>query len=139
MTNNPEDGGRAAAGEAIRAARAGTLPTQEMLRFILATQVIIPLAEPPVMDGARLLSWKPATVSRDADGEPFIVVFTDEELDAKYGKWRPEYPYRLRVGADWLITVLPAGHGIILNLGGGEIMFEWSARGIQAYRADPGT
>jgi hypothetical protein len=138
LTNHPEDGGRSEAGEAIRAARAGTRSTQEMLRSILATQVIIPLAEPPVMDGARLLSWKPATVSRDADGEQFIVVFTDEKLDGQYGKWRPEYPYRLRVGADWLITVLPAGHGIILNLGGGETMFEWPASGIQAYRADDG-
>lgn len=107
-----------------------------MLQSILVTQVIVPLAEPPVMDGARMLSWKPATVSRDADGQQFVVVFTDEELDGKYGKWRPEYPYRLRVGADWLITVLPAGHGLVFNLGGGEIMFEWPARGIQAHRAD---
>jgi hypothetical protein len=133
LTNNPEDGGRREAGEAIRAARAGTLPMQEMLRTVLATQIIIPLAEQPVMDGARLLSWKPATVSKDADGEQFLVVFTDEELDAKYARFRPEYPYRLRAGADWLLTALPEGHGIIVNLGGGEIMFEWPARGIQAY------
>lgn len=138
MTNNPEDGGRREAGEAIRAARAGRLPTQQMLQAILSTQVIVPLAEPPVMDGARLLSWKPATVSKDGDGEQFIVVFTDEELDVKYGRWRPEYPYRLRVGADWLITVLPEGHGIVFNLGGGEIMFEWPASGILAHRADRG-
>jgi hypothetical protein len=128
LTNNPEDGGRREADEAIRAARAGSLPTQQMLSAILATQVSIPLAEPPVMDGAQLLSWKPATVSRDADGQQFLVVFTDKELDVKYGKWRPEYPYRLRVGADWLITVLPAGHGVLFNLGGGDIMFEWPAR-----------
>lgn len=133
---NPEDGGRDEAGEAIRAARAGQLSTEEMLRAVLAAQVRVPLAEPPVMDGARMLSWKPATVSRDADGEQFIVVFTDEELDGKYGKWRPEYPYRLRVTADWLINVLPAGHGILFNLGGGDILFEWPAAGIQAYRAD---
>lgn len=134
--NKPEDGGRGEAGEAIRAARAGRLPTEQMLRSVLAAQVIIPLAEPPVMDGARLLSWKPATVSRDADGAQFMVVFTDEELDGKYAKWRPEYPYRLRTGGDWLITVLPASHGIVFNLGGGEIMFEWPAPGIAAYRAD---
>ena len=137
--NNPEDGGRREAGEAIRAARAGSLPTQQMLRSVLATQVIVPLADPPVMDGGRLLSWKPATVSRDVDGEQFVVVFTDEELDGKYAMWRPEYAYRLRVGADWLINVLPAGHGIVFNLGGGEIMFEWPTRDIQAYRADPET
>jgi hypothetical protein len=139
LTNNPEDGGRGAAGEAIRAARAGRLPTQQMLQSILATQVIVPLADPPVMDGARMLSWKPATVSRDADGAQFVVVFTDEELDGKYARWRPEYAYRLRVGADWLISVLPAGHGIVFNLGGGDIMFEWPASGILAHRADPGT
>lgn len=109
---------------------------QEMLRTLLATQVIIPLAEQPVMDGARLLSWKPATVSKDADGGPFLVIFTDEELDAKYARWRPEYPYRLRTGADWLIRVLPAGHGVLFNLGGGDLMFEWPAQGIQAHRAD---
>lgn len=109
---------------------------QEMLRTVLATQVSIPLAEQPVMDGARLISWKPATVSRDADGEQFVVVFTDEELDGKYARFRPEYPYRLRTGADWLIATLPAGHGILVNLGGGEIMFEWPARGIQAYCAE---
>lgn len=136
LTDNPEDGGRGKAGEAIRAARAGSLSMQEMLRSVLAAQIIIPLAEPPVMDGARLLSWKPATVSKDADGEQFVVVFTDEELDAKYAKWRPEYPFRLRVGGDWLITVLPPAHGILFNLGGGEIMVEWPARGIQAHRAD---
>jgi hypothetical protein len=139
LTNNLKDGGRAEAGEAIRAARAGRLPTQQMLQSILATQVIVPLAEPPVMDGARLLSWRPATVSKDANGEQFVVVFTDEELDVKYARWRPEYPYRLRVGADWLIAVLPAGHGIVFNLGGGEIMFEWPARDILAYGADPQT
>lgn len=136
LTNTLEDGGRREAGEAIRAARAGSLSTQQMLRSVLATQVIIPLAEPPVMAGARMLSWKPATVSRDADGQQFVIVFTDEELDGKYARWRPEYPYRLRVGADWLITVLPAGHGIVFNLGGGEIMFEWPASGILAHRAD---
>jgi hypothetical protein len=136
LTNNPEDGGRGAAGEAIRAARAGSLPTQQMLRSILATQVIVPVAEPPVMDGARMLSWKPATVSRDADGQQFIIVFTDETLDGQYGKWRPEYPYRLRVGADWLINVLPAGHGIVFNLGGGDILFEWPASDILAHRAN---
>lgn len=134
--NNPEDGGRGEAGEAIRAARAGSLPMQQILRSVLAAQVMVPLAEPPVMDGARMLSWKPATVSRDADGQQFVVVFTDEKLDGQYAKWRPEYPYRLRVGADWLITVLPAGHGIIFNLGGGEIMFEWPASDILAYQAD---
>jgi hypothetical protein len=134
--NNPEDGGRLEAGEAIRAARAGHLPAQQMLQTILATQVIVPLADPPVMDGARMLSWKPATVSRDADGEQFVVVFTDEELDGKYARWRPEYAFRLRVGADWLISVLPAGHGIVFNLGGGDIMFEWPATSIQAHRAE---
>lgn len=137
--NNPEDGGRREASAAIRAARAGQLSTQEMLRTVLAAQISVPLAEPPVMDGARLLSWKPATVSRDADGEQFLVVFTDEELDVKYARWRPEYSYRLRVGADWLTAVLPAGHGIIFNLGGGEIMFEWPASGILAYRPDQAT
>ena len=109
---------------------------QQMLGSILAAQVIVPLADPPVMDGAHMLSWKPATVSRDADGAQFVVVFTDEELDGKYARWRPEYAYRLRVGADWLITVLPTGHGIVFNLGGGDIMFEWPASGIQAHRAD---
>lgn len=112
---------------------------QQMLSAVLAAQVSIPLAEPPVMDGASMLSWKPATVTKDADGEQFVVVFTDEELDGKYAKFRPEYPYRLRVTGDWLITTLPAGHGVIVNLGGGEIMFEWPARGIAAYRADQAT
>ncbi len=107
-----------------------------MLQSILAAQVSIPLAEQPVMEGARLISWKPATVSKDADGEQFLVVFTDLELDGKYAHFRPEYPYRLRVGADWLITVLPAGHGIVFNLGGGDIMFEWPASGILAHRAN---
>jgi SseB protein N-terminal domain len=139
LTNQAEDGGRAQAGEAIRAARAGRIPTEQMLRSVLATQVIIPLADPPVMDGARMLSWKPATVSRDADGEQFVVVFTDEALDQQYARWRPEYGYRLRAGADWLIKVLPAGHGVIFNLGGGEIMFEWPASGITAWRADHAT
>ena len=135
--SNPEDGGRGEASEAIRAARAGQLSMQQMLSSVLAAQVIVPLADPPVMDGARMLSWKPATVSRDADGQQFVVVFTDEELDGKYARWRPEYSYRLRVTADWLVTVLPAGHGIVFNLGGGDIMLEWPARGILAHRADP--
>ncbi|HEX6037036.1 SseB family protein [Longimicrobium sp.] len=136
LTNHSEDGGRGQASEAIRAARAGQLDTEQMLGSLLAAQVSIPLAETTVMDGARLLSWKPATVTRDADGEQFVIAFTDGELDQKYAKWRPEYPYRLRVGADWLITVLPAGHGVIINLGGDDIMFEWPARDILAHRAD---
>lgn len=134
--NHPEDGGRGEATGAIRAARAGSLSAEQMLRSVLAAQVSVPLAAPPVMDGARMLSWKPATVSRDADGQPFVVVFTDEELDVKYAKWRPEYPYRLRVGTDWLISVLPAGHGILFNLGGGDTMFEWPASGILDHRTD---
>jgi len=133
--NNPETG-RSDASEAIRAARAGSLSTEQMLNAVLAAKVSIPLAEPPVMEGARLLSWKPATVTRDTDGEQFIVVFTDDKLDGQYAKWRPEYPIRLRVDGDWLVGVLPAGHGIIFNLGGGEILFEWSARDILAHRAD---
>jgi type III secretion system (T3SS) SseB-like protein len=136
LTNHLEDGGRREAREAIRAARAGSISMPQMLSSVLAAHVIVPLAEPPVMDGARMLSWKPATVSRDADGAQFVVVFTDEELDVKYAKWRPEYAYRLRVGADWLINVLPAGHGIVFNLGGGDILFEWPEAGILAYRAD---
>lgn len=135
--NNPETGTRSDAGEAIRAARAGSLAREQLLSALLTAKVSVPLAEPPVMEGARLLSWKPATVTRDADGEQFIVVFTDEKLDGQYAKWRPEYPIRLRVDGDWLVSVLPAGHGVIFNLGGGEILFEWPADDIAAYRANP--
>jgi hypothetical protein len=135
LMNNPETGTSSEAGEAIRAARAGTLPLEHMLSALLAAKVSVPLAEPPVMEGARMLSWKPATVTRDTDGQQFVVVFTDHKLDGQYAKWRPEYPIRLRVDGDWLMPVLPAGHGIIFNLGGGEILFEWSARDILAYQA----
>jgi hypothetical protein len=137
--SNPEDDGMREADEAIRAAQAGRLSMQEMLRSILAAPVLVPLADPPVIEGDRMLSWKPATVTRSDDGEQFVLVYTDEKLDRDYFERRPDYLYRLKVRADWLITVLPAGHGIAFNVGGVENVLEWPARGILAYRSDHGT
>lgn len=108
---------------------------EQMLRAILAAQVLVPLAEPPLIADNHIRSWKPATVTRRDDGEQFVLAFTDEELDNDYFKRRPDYPYRLKVSADWLIGVLPAGHGIAFNVGGENIL-EWPARGIMAYLSD---
>jgi hypothetical protein len=134
-----EDGGMGAADEAIRAARVGRLSMHQMLRSILAAQVLVPVADPPLIEGGRMLSWKPATVTRADDGEQFVLVYTDEKLDRDYFERQPEYLYRLKVRLDWLITVLPAGRGIAFNVGGVENALEWPVRGILAYRSDYAT
>jgi hypothetical protein len=45
---------------------------------VLKAQVFVLLSAPPVMNGTSLQSWKPVTVTNQADGARFMVAFTNE-------------------------------------------------------------
>ena len=124
------------ANSAICAARAGRMSQSAMLGTVLASHVSVPLAKPLVTDGDRLVSWAPASVTTENDGEQFVPVFTDETLDRAYWKSYPEHGYRFQVQAGWLLDVLPPGHGLAFNIGGQENTLLWPARGILAYKQD---
>ena len=53
--------------EAIELARQGRIPVQEMLGVLVASNLFIPLVEPPSMDAEIIKSWKPATVSKEVE------------------------------------------------------------------------
>ena len=126
--------GTAEADAAINEARQGRLPVEDMLRAVLAAQVLVPLAEAPQMEGDRIAHWNPATVTKRADGSLYHVVFTDAEVAAAYVKGNPQHPYVLLVEASWLVRILPPTHGIAFNLGS-ENSFEWGAEGIAELRS----
>jgi hypothetical protein len=50
---------------AIRDARAGRISVPQMLRSVIAAQVIVPLADAPGMDGKSITHWKPAIVTSE--------------------------------------------------------------------------
>lgn len=122
---------------AIREARAGRLSVPKMLHSVMEAQLLVPLAEPPVLEGNSVASWKPATVSKQANGAQFLVVFTDETRSSRFATGNPEHSYVLLVDARWVLDALPPGHGIAFNPAG-DNGFEWTAEGISAYRADLG-
>jgi len=126
--------GTAEADAAIAGARQGTLGVDDMLRAVLAAQVLVPLVDAPKMEGDRIAFWNPATISKRADGSLYHVAFTDPAVAAEYVKGNPTHPYVLLVEASWLAQVVPPGQGIAFNLGS-ENSFEWSAEGVAEHRA----
>ncbi len=135
-TNNAarEGKGTCQAETAIRDAHAGRISVPEMLRSVIAAQVYVPLAGPPVVEGGAIARWMPATVTKQADGKQFLLAFTDPKLMTAFCKNNPQHSYGFLVEAMWVLDALPPGHGIAFNLGsdGG---FEWDADGIDAYRS----
>ena len=132
-SSDPDGRSTEKADTAIRDARAGRITVPQMLHSVLAAQVIVPLAEPPVMDGASVTRWKPATVSKQANGAQFLVAFTDRKLATAFSENNREHSFALLVDAAWVLSVLPEGHGIAFNVGG-DNGFEWTAEGISAYK-----
>ena len=106
-----------------------------MLGAVMAAQVFVPLADPPVLEGGAIKSWQPATVTKESGGAGFVVAFTDIALAVVFSKSNSLYCHGLLVEAPWLLTVLPPNHGIAFNLGGMS-SFEWPAAGIAAYRSE---
>jgi hypothetical protein len=106
-----------------------------MLRSVLGAQVLVPLADPPVMDGKSIARWKPATVTKQATGGQFLVAFTDESLVSAFSKDNPDHSFAFLVDTLWILDVLPPDHGIAFNVGGNN-GFEWPAEGISAYKAE---
>ena len=51
--------------QAIELARQGRISVKEMLDRLASANLFVPLAEPPLMDGQRVRSWKPATLSKN--------------------------------------------------------------------------
>jgi hypothetical protein len=126
------------ASTAIREARVGRVPIPEMLRSILAAQVLVPLAAPPVLEGNSVKSWRPATLTKQDGGAQFLVAFTDTSLADNFFRSSPEHTYGFLVDVQWLLSALPKDHGIVFNIGDSEINFEWSADGISEYQQDRG-
>ena len=124
----------ALADRAIVQGRAGAITVPEMLRDIMSAQILVPLAGAPRIEGDRLVSWKPATVSK-GDGSQFLVAFTSHDLLTAFAKHSPEHSYAFQISARWVLGVLPAAHGIVFNVGG-DNGFEWSADGLAEYRRD---
>lgn len=131
----PDGRGAREATAAIREARAGRMPVPKMLQLVVGSQVLVPLASPPVIENESMKRWKPATVTKQADGGQFIVAFTDRALMSAFAKSNPEHSFGFLVDTAWLLTVLPQAHGIAFNLGG-DNGFEWNAEGIAAFEAE---
>jgi hypothetical protein len=85
-----------------------------MLAVVVSSQVTVPLAEPPVMNGDRINRWKPATVTKTPKGELFLVVFTDKVQHAAFAQ-RTGYRYALQTSVEFVISVPPPNHGIRFN------------------------
>jgi hypothetical protein len=107
----------------------------EMHRAIMAAQVFVPLAAPPVFDGGYMKSWRPAVYVEG--GDEFLVVYTDKELLHAFNTANPDYSYAYMTDADWVLTVLPPNRGLAFNVGGGKTnSVLWPAEGIAEYRRE---
>ena len=127
-----EGKGTREADQAILDASQDKIEIKDMLTKIIASQVFVPLPEAPVMDGDKMKSWQPATVTHPERGD-FLVAFTNKDTRNTFVENNPSYKLGMMVDTQFLITVLPPQHGILFNIGG-ESCFEWERRGILAYQ-----
>lgn len=127
-----EGKGTKEAEQAILDGSQGKVQINEMLVKIIAAQVFVPLSEPPKMDGDKMKSWQPATVSHPERGD-YLVTFTNEDTRNAFIDSNPTYKFGMMIEVQFLVTILPPNHGILFNLGG-ESCFEWDRRGIFAYQ-----
>lgn len=130
MTGVADDGGLGEADAAIRNGRAGLIPIPEMLRRLFAAKALVSLADPPTMEGTSVVSWKPATVTKQ--GSQFILAFTNWDLLSAFATKNRTYSYVLLVNVAWVTQALPKEHGLIFNLAS-DNGFEWPAAGIEAF------
>lgn len=120
--------------QAIELARQGRISVKEMLDRLASANLFVPLADPPLIDGERVRSWKPATVSKP-DRSQWVVAFTSADLATAFSKQNPVYSHGLSVKTTWVLSALPEAHGLAVNIGSAS-MFEWNAEGLRRYKAD---
>src|SRR5690349_8296194 len=106
--------------QAIELARQGRITVKEMLDRLVLANLIVPLAEPPLMDGQRVRSWKPATVSK-SDGSQWVVAFSSSDLATAFSKQNPSYSHGLSVNTKWILQLLPEAHGLVVNIGSANV------------------
>ena len=111
----------------------GEISEQEMLARLFGGFIYVPLAEAPKMEQGRLKGWKPATVSKP-DASQWLVAFTDSEAASSFAV-QNDYSFGLSTGTEWVLGVLPPGHGLVLNPGS-QYLFEWSAEAISLYKLE---
>jgi len=105
-----------------------------MIEALMAGKLIVPLSEPPKLNGEELTSWHPSTVSK-SDGSQWLVAFTDSELAGEFSKSNPAFGYQFESTGKFLVNVIPPGHGLVVNIGAVEHMFEWDESGMSGYKA----
>ena len=127
-------GDLASSHQAIELAREGRIAIKEMLDRLASGDLFVLLAGPPLMDGKRLRSWKPATVSK-TDGSQWVVAFSSADLATPFAKQNPLYSHGLSVKTKWILPLLPEAHGLVVNIGS-AYAFEWNAEGLLRYKAD---
>ena len=129
-----EGKGTREADAAIREARAGRMSVPDMVKVVVAAQVYVPLAAEPVMEGNKITRWKPATITKQADGSKLLVAFTDQKLLTAFSRKAAEYPVAFLADVGWILGALPPAHGIGFNLDG-ENWFEWTAEAVAVHRS----
>ena len=125
----PEDASHRAVTQFMK----GQISRQEMLARLVAGFISVPLAEPPKMEKGYLKSWKPATTSK-TDASQWLVAFTYTEAGSTFGL-QNNYLFGISTSTEWLLDVLPPGHGLVLNPGS-QYLFEWSAEEISKYKLE---
>jgi hypothetical protein len=119
--------------DAVRRMHAGSLSIEQTIGVLLESQVAVPLAGPPELEGNHVKSWNPAKVANDR-GERFLLAFTSDEYSARFCRNVPAYSYQLVVRTDWLVRVVAREDGIVFNINEKET-FRWSSRDIALSRA----
>jgi SseB protein N-terminal domain len=121
--------------QAIVMAKSGQLPVQEMLKRLVSGALFIPLAEPMSDPSPLGFKWKPATVTKSADGTQWLIAFTDSALASKFSKDNRGFTYGFCVDTEWVLNAIPPAHGLLVNAESDK-MFEWNAEGLSRYKRD---
>jgi hypothetical protein len=124
-------GSMTAADRAIGLAKSGKISVDAMLHEISRSSITVPLASPPSVDGDRLISWHPASLS-GSDGAKYFVAFTHGEAHKAFARQNPAFGYGFEVNALWVLHNLPPDHGLLLNIGATN-GFEWRADRIAEF------
>ena len=119
---------------AIRLAKEGRLSGKDMLGYLVAGKITVPLTEPPRIENGKIADWHPATASRE-DGTHWLIAFTLPEMASAFGDVETQYGFYMTVDTRWVLERLPPQFGIVFNLRSEE-MFEWKAEGLGKYKKD---
>jgi hypothetical protein len=116
----------------LRAFRAGQMAPETMLGALMGAQVGVLLADHPIMEDDRIVSWKPVT-GANAAGAQFVLAFTDRDFMTNVSH-TTGCTVGLMVTVDWLTSMLPPEHGLRFN-DDGENALEWGHEGIAEFLA----